>query len=113
MLLPCKRNTFAYALLYFIIVLLGFPDSDLIVIPLLATLIFSVYVPGFTVIISPELALSTAACIEPGDWTIISAAFPIPEINIKIKKVNNKVINLLIKIPPLSTQKIHWGLIAK
>ena len=49
---------------------------------------------------SPELALFTAACIEPEGWTKISAAPPVPEIKIKIKKVNSKVVNLVIRTPP-------------
>ena len=53
------------------------------------------------VIVSPELELLMAVCIEFPGWTIISAADPIPEINTKIRKIPSKMISLfLISIPP-------------
>jgi hypothetical protein len=91
-----------------IIVSSGFPDCDLIVRLPLVMLIFSVYVPAFKVIVSPELALFTAACIEFPGWTIISAADPLPEINTKIRKIPSRMTSLfLITIPP-SIQEI-WS----
>jgi len=48
------------------------------------------------VITSPELAVSTADCIESPGWTIISAAVPIPTHNIKMREVISKTVNLLL-----------------
>lgn len=83
-----------------IIVSSGFPDADLIVRLSLVILIFSVYVPGFTVITSPEVELFTAFWIESPGWTEISAAAPILDIDTKIRRTANKLANLLILKPP-------------
>lgn len=83
----------------------GFPDSDLRIRFPLSILIFSVYVPGFTIITSPGLELFIAFCIELPGLTIIFAAFPTPDIDNKIVRVKIKVINLFILIPP-SVRKI-------
>jgi len=85
-----------------IVVFSGVPDSDRIVRLSLLTLRFSIYVPGFTVIISPEVELSRAVCIELPGLTKISAAVPIPDINNKMRKANSKVVNFFILIPPNS-----------
>lgn len=59
------------------------------------------------VIVSPELELFMAACIESPGWTILSAADPIPEVNNKIRKIPSRMTTLfLISIPP-STQEIR------
>lgn len=47
-------------------------------------------------IVSPGFALSTAACIESVELTVISAAAPMPEHNVNIKNVNNKSFILFI-----------------
>lgn len=58
---------------------------------------------------SPELALLTADCIFEVPLEIcISLAAPIPDIIIKMKKANNKVIDLLILIPPF--KKKSYGI---
>jgi hypothetical protein len=59
-------------------------------------------VPGFKIITSPEVAfeLFTATCIESPGWTRISAEVPIPENDIKIRMVRNKVVNFFTMIPP-------------
>jgi hypothetical protein len=50
-----------------IIVLFGFLESDRMVRFSLAILIFSTYLPGFTIITSPETELLTAVCMNPLD----------------------------------------------
>lgn len=97
----CIESALLDELLALIIVSSGFPDCDLIKRLLLAMLTFSVYVPGFMVIVSPDLELFIAVCIESPGWTILSAADPVPEINAKIRKIpNNMTSLLLIPIPP-------------
>jgi hypothetical protein len=66
---------------------------------------FSVYVPGITVITSPETALFTAACMDSPGLTEISVAAPILGINIKVKNINKIAITLLIPIPPSTKEK--------
>ena len=45
---------------------------------------------------SPGFALFTAACIDYPGWTKISAAVPVLEPNVKIRKANAKVMNMFI-----------------
>ncbi len=56
---------------------------------------------------SPELALFTAVCIEFPGWTIISAADPLPEINIKIRKIPSRMTSLfLISNPSIYSRNL-------
>lgn len=107
MLFAFTKNALAFAFLDIIRVSSGFPEYDLIVRFSLAIVIFSTYVPGFTIITSPGVALFTAVGIElfPG-LTKISAAVPIPDSDNKIRKVRSKMVNFFILIPPYIQEKI-------
>jgi hypothetical protein len=50
---------------------------------------------------SPGFELFTAVCIEFPGLTIISAAAPIPDIDVNIRIATNKAVNFFIPIPPL------------
>ena len=104
-LLAATLNTLVFGIAL-IIVFSGFPDSYLITRLCVVTLMFSLYVPGLTIITSPEAALFTAFCIESVELTEISLAAAIPETNAKISMTISRMINFLIFIPQYKCQSL-------